>query len=347
MRGKLFVRFHKAVQLIGRPQGASIDELTNELGIDRTSVYRLLRTVEDMGFPLFDDKAPLERGKRWHFLESGHGKSRKLSELHLSRSELIALTFVWGYARLYRGTSLEEDLDAAFEKICSSLSPQLAAQLERVRSLFIPTVKFAKDYAGKDEIIDSLVEAILQQKTCTIGYHSFTDDRHKQFSIDPLHFFEHGGGLYLFANTTDFGEIRILALERIEKVEITESQFTYPKGFDPSKWLEEAFTIYGDDQFETSIWFSADQARYIKERMWSKQQKIVDQKDGSIILEMTTSGKWDVMRWVLGFGGQAEILAPADLREEIQQELDSAHALYIKRHSPHKAERLRGKTATD
>ena len=45
---------------------------------------------------------------------------------------------------------------------------------------------------------------------------------------------------------------------------------------------------------------------------------------------MTTSGKWDVMRWVLGFGGQAEILAPADLREEIQQELESAQKRYIK-----------------
>ena len=229
---------------------------------------------------MYEDKAPLERAKRWKFLNSGSGKLRGLSELRLSRSELIALAFIWGYARLYRGTAVEEDIDAAFEKICSSLSPQLAAQLEKVRSLFIPTVKFAKDYAGKDEIIDSIVEAILQQKTCTIGYHSFTDDRHKQFSIDPLHIFEHSGGLYLFANTTDFGEIRILALERIEKVEITDSHFTYPEGFDPGKWLEEAFTIYGDDQFETSIWFSADQAKYIKKGHGQSSRRSLIKKTG-------------------------------------------------------------------
>ncbi len=333
MRGKLFVRFHKALQMIGRPQGASIQELTNELGIDRTSVYRLLRTIEDLGFPLFDEKAPLERTKRWRFLDAGRGKQQGLSELRLSRSELIALTFIWGYARLYRGTALEEDIDAAFEKILGSLSPQLAAQTAKVRSLFIPTAKFAKDYAGKDEIIDSLVEAILQQKTCMIGYHSFSDDRHKQLTIDPLHLFEHGGGLYLFATTSDSGEIRMLAVERIDRIEMADCQFAYPKGFDPAKWLEEAFTIYGDDQFETKIWFSSDQARYIKERTWAKQQKIIDQKDGSIILEMATSGRWDVMRWVMGFGGQAEILMPADLREEIQQEIESAQKRYIKKKS--------------
>ena len=47
MRGKLFVKFLRAIKLIERPQGASISELMDELGIDRTSVYRLFRTIED------------------------------------------------------------------------------------------------------------------------------------------------------------------------------------------------------------------------------------------------------------------------------------------------------------
>ncbi len=329
MRGKLLVRFHRALQLIGRAQGASIRDLTSELGIDRTSVYRLFRTIEDMGFPLYEDKTPLERVKRWKFLDSGSGRRRAgVDELRVSRSELIALTFIRGYARLYRGTALEDDVSAAFDKICSSLSPQLATQLKRVQSLFIPSVKFAKDYSGKDDVIDSLTEAILQQRTCLIQYHSFSNGRRKKFSIDPLHFFEHSGGLYLFANATDFGDIRTLAVERIEEIEITETAFTYPEEFDPEKWLEEAFTIFGDDQFEARIWFSADQAKYIKERTWAKQQRILDHMDGSVILEMTTSGRWDVMRWVLGFGSQAEILGPEDLREETSLVLQAASSRY-------------------
>ena len=118
-----------------------------------------------MGFPLYEDKAPLERTKRWKFLDSGAGKRKGMSELRLSRSELIALNFIRGYARLYKGTAIEEDINAAFDKICGSLSPQLAELLKRVQSLFIPSAKFAKDYSGKDEIIDSITEAILQRKT--------------------------------------------------------------------------------------------------------------------------------------------------------------------------------------
>jgi predicted DNA-binding transcriptional regulator YafY len=337
MRGKLFARFHRALQLIGRPQGASMRDLTDEFGVDRTSIYRLLRTIEDLGFPLYDDKAPLEKSKRWKFTDSGVGKARGMGELRLSRSELIALFFIRGYSRLYRGTALEDDINAAFDKICISLSPQLAAQLKRVQSLFIPSVKFAKDYSGKEEIIDALVEAILQQRTCVIRYHSFSDDHVKQFSVDPLHFFEHSGGLYLFANATDFGDIRILAVERIDDVEIGDTHFVHPETFDPGKWMEESFTIFGDDPFETRIRFSADQAKYIKERTWAKEQKIVDHEDGSIVLEMATSGRWDVMRWVLGFGSQAEVLEPQDLREEILAELEHSRKRYSRQERQPKA----------
>jgi len=45
------------------------------------------------------------------------------------------------------------------------------------------------------------------------------------------------------------------------------------------------------------VWFSAEQARYIRERKWSGTQKIREQKDGSIILSIETSG------WGMGRGG--------------------------------------------
>ena len=71
-----------------------------------------------------------------------------------------------------------------------------------------------------------------------------------------------------------------------------------------------------------------DQARYIKEKKWSKTQKIEDQDDGSIIFSMETSGGWDVVRWVLKYGGEAKILEPKELKEEIITELRAAQSNY-------------------
>ena len=159
-------------------------------------------------------------------------------------------------------------------------------------------------------------------------YHSFYDDKEKNLKIDPLHFFENDGGLYLLTNTTRFGEIRTLAVERIQEMEKAGSSFEYPVGFNPEELLESSFDIIYEEPIDVIIWFSADQALYIKERKWSRSQKIEDQEDGSIIPEMLTSGRWDVVRWVLKYGGEAKILEPKELEDEIIKELRSAQTSY-------------------
>jgi predicted DNA-binding transcriptional regulator YafY len=147
------------------------------------------------------------------------------------------------------------------------------------------------------------------------------DDRVKRFKIDPLRFFERDGGLYIFAQATTFKEIRKLAVERIRRLTITKATFKVPRNFNPDALLETSFNMTPDDPITVKVRFSADQARYVKERRWAANQTITDQPDGSVILELRTSGRWDVKRWVLAFGSDAELKEPEDLRQEIAAEL--------------------------
>ena len=63
-------------------------------------------------------------------------------------------------------------------------------------------------------------------------------------------------------------------------------------------------------------------------RTLAKNQKIKEQKDGSIILEIKTSGFWDVKKWVLSFGAEAKVLKPEKLRKAISKELAEARKYY-------------------
>jgi len=58
--------------------------------------------------------------------------------------------------------------------------------------------------------------------------------------------------------------------------------------------------------------------------------KIKEQRDGSIILTMKTSGWWDVRQWILSFGPDAELLEPVEKREEMKQATQKAACLYVK-----------------
>ena len=251
-----------------------------------------------------------------------------MADLNLSMAEIVALYLLKGHGKLYRGTEIEANIERAFAKLDVFVPEGFDRRLERVKTLIISADKFSKDYADKVDIIDGLTEAMLQQKTCSVQYHSFSDDKIKNFKIDPLKFFDWKSGLYLFVRTTAYGHIRMLAVERIEKLETGKDSFDYPDDFKPEEWLEEAFGVVYDDPITVKIRFSAAQARYIRERTWAKGQKIKEQKDGSIILTMKTSGWWDVRQWILSFGPDAELLEPEDKRQEIKVLVEQVASKY-------------------
>ena len=68
------------------------------------------------------------------------------------------------------------------------------------------------------------------------------------------------------------------------------------------------------------IRFSPWQATYIHERTWHPSQKIEAKPDGSIILTLRVADLGEVKRWLIGFGGEAEVLEPAELRKGIRVE---------------------------
>ncbi|MCK5437016.1 MAG: WYL domain-containing transcriptional regulator [Desulfobulbaceae bacterium] len=330
MRGRNLVNLLRAVDLISRPQGATIEELGEHLEIDRRSVYRLKEVIEELGFPILDEKIEMDRKKRWKFLDTFQQKlpNITLPNLRLTQAEIIALNLLRGEEKVYKGTGIGSAIRSAFAKI-EMFAPDIRVdQLKRIQSLFVPSRKHGKDYSGKEEIINTLTRAILQEKTCRVTYHAFQDDTTKSYLIDPLHFFENEGGLYIFVNTTSYGDIRVLALERIQNLEITLDTFSYPEDFDPEEKLNTAFDIVYDDIIEAKIRFNQDQARFIKERDWAADQKIIEEKDGSVVLAIKTSGRWDVKRWVLSFGVHAEVLEPENLREEIIAEIEAMGQRY-------------------
>lgn len=330
MRGKKIVDFIKAVDLFSRPQGVTRKEFAEHFDIkDLKALYRARNVIEMLGFPVVEMDTD-GKEKRWSLAEDYVKKLPNISipNLNLTLSEIIFLYLVKGESTLYKGTGIEKHIEAAFNKLALFIPEKAAACIDRIKFLSISNSKFSKDYAGKEEIIDQLTEAILTRQTCRIKYHAFYDNKKKQFKIDPLHFFKSNEGLYLLVNTTSFGEIRPLAVERILHIEITGTHFQYPTNLDPTKLLETAFDIVYGKPFHVKIQFSGKVARYIKERIWSKTQTIEELDDGSVILSMQTSGKRDVKIWILSYGPDAMVLEPEELRKEVLSDIRETYLKY-------------------
>ena len=331
MFGEQMVRMLRTVDLLSTPAGATKQELADHLGVDKRTVQRLLGLLEELNFPVYDEQDSPSGEKTWRMVDTYVMKlpNITLPDIRLTLPELIALYLMKGEANLFHGTEIERLADSAFRKLSFFMPEGLSRQLEKIQTLFVPSSKFAKDYTGKEKIIDGLRRGMIEQKRCAVKYHSFRSGKKRHYDLDPLRFFENNGGLYIFAHITAYEEIRTLAVERIERLQVTDIPFEYPEHFDPEKLLSSAFGIIFDRPIQVKIRFSKEVAPYIRERTWAPNQRITESEvDGSLILDMETCGWLDVKRWVLSYGMHAEVLQPQEMRNEILEDLTKCLSRY-------------------
>lgn len=323
------VQILRAVDLLARPQGASNAELQQELEIERRTVFRLKNALEELGFPLVEldtDGRQLRFGLQQDYCRKLPNLS--VPDFRLSPAEVLALAMLRGSSPPLPGSHLSEIADRAFAKLDALLPSGIATRFAALGALFLPSREFGKDYSGKEEIINRLCHGIMTLHTCRVEYHAFDDNRVKRYRIDPLHLFAHDGGLYLLARITRFGDIRVLAVERIRSIIVSEAIFIRPADDEAKRQLEQAFTLFIEEPVTVRIRFSAEQARYIAERTWGAEQLLETEPDGRVVLTFTASGWWDIRRWILSCGAKAEVLAPPKLRAEVAAQLTKSAALY-------------------
>ena len=331
MHGVRLLKILKAIDLMARPGGAGIQEIARELETDRRSVYRLRDTMESMFFPIYEDRDELAGIMRWKIQDEYLRKLPNITipDMRLTFSEILALYLLKGAtSTIFQGSELNIELERAFHKIGQLVPEHMLQQIKKIQALFHSGSKMGKDYSGKKDIIDSLTQAMLEQRICLAHYFAFHDEQTRNFRIQPLCFFENKGGLYIFVHVPRYDSIRTLAVERIVQLELTNEYFAFPQDFDPDTLLGSSFDIVFDDPLQVSIWIAKGQAKYVLERTYFQDQQVQYQEDGSIIITIQTSGWEDVKRWVLGFGPQAVVLEPQELREEILRDLSSCLSLY-------------------
>ena len=67
---------------------------------------------------------------------------------------------------------------------------------------------------------------------------------------------------------------------------------------------------------------------HLTESKLSKDQKTTIQDDGKILVEASVADTMELRWWLLGFGGQVEILEPKNLRNEFAKLAKKMNRIY-------------------
>ena len=174
-----------------------------------------------------------------------------------------------------------------------------------------------------------LRHSIVHRLTTRITHRTIHFEKGVEREVDPYRLWYANNGIYLVAHDHNSNELRSFAVERILTASPTNRRFEIPADFNFEKFSESAFNVIWGDPQEVKIRFSSDQAPYIQERTWHPSQKIEKHADGSIDLTMQVGNLWEIKRWLIGYGADAQVVQPRELAKDIEREC--ARVLHIKK----------------
>jgi len=246
-----------------------------------------------------------------------------LPNIMITEGELLALFLSLEVARRYLGTALEGSLRSAVDKISRSVKGPVSVDLDALKAHYTFASPALSDV--REQILLELHRAIRENHRLWMRYYTASRDEHTDRTVSPYHLYHAQGEWYLIAFDDLRQDIRNFAVGRIEDWSILPETFQPDPEFSIQEHMGSAFqTERGSEVVEVAIRFDPRQARYIRERRWHETQRIEELPDGGLILRFHSSGLGEVKRWVMQYGGHAEVLTPVSLRQECT---DEAHRL--------------------
>jgi len=301
------MRIHQALQAGGFPNAT---RLARELEVSPKSIHRDLEFMRDrLNLPL-----EFNASRNGYFYTE---EVNAFPTLQLTEGELVALVVAEKALQQYRGTTFEKPLLSAIKKMEQALPDTVSVNLADVDQTisFSTRVEPILDLAT----FDALAKATARHQQLEIVYRKAGQRDGTRRVVDPYHLANINGEWFLFAHDHLRGDVRTFAPARILEIKPTGKSFQRPQKFSLEQRLRDSFGVQsGEGEYDVILRFNAAAADYIREKRWHPSQQLKELRDGAVELQLKLSSLEEVARWVLTWAGNATVIQPRELNEQVR-----------------------------
>jgi len=311
----------RLVEWMQRRGGIRVTEIEASLELDPRSMRRYLSDLRDMGLPIQEDG----RGDdRVVFLDAAYRRTG----IQLTLGEMISLRFGRTLFDFLEGTGFAADIEQAIDRLEPTVSRANADVVADFDRTFVAVPEHAKSYAAGSETVDEILSALLYCNPADAEYRRARGQA-RRYVLEPFTMATYRQGLYLFARDVEEDRVKTFAVERfLAFSRRRREKFNRPTEWDPRTFVADAFGITLGPPRTVVVRFSPEVAEFIRERRWHRSQGLVSRPDGSVEILLRCAVTPELRQWILGFGADAEVLEPEDLRTEIRGALERAAQRY-------------------
>ena len=248
--------------------------------------------------------------------------------VHVTEGELLALLVARRALEQYRGTPFHRQLEVAFEKLAGGLRDRISfSPADELRA-----VSFRNIGLGRTDlaVFNVLSGAVLRQEEVTFSYRKPGAGGKSERRVRPYHLAHRENLWYLVAFDLERGALRTFALPRIADAAATRRTFTRPADFSPEKFFASALGVLGGSgDHRIVLRFDAAVAERVREREGHESQVMRERPGGGLELRLRLGALTEAESWILGWGAEAEVMAPPELRASLGRTAAALAAKYL------------------
>jgi proteasome accessory factor B len=295
-------------------------QLAEALEVSRKTIVR------DIGFMRDRLELPIEFDARLNAYRYTHPVSA-FPTVQVSEGELLALLVARKALEQYRGTPFHRQLEASFEKLTGGLKDRISfSPADELRSVSFKNVGLGK---ADMEVFNILSRATLRENEVEFDYRKPGETKPARRRVQPYHLANRENLWYLIGFDVGREALRTFALPRISRPAALASTFTRPADFSPEQFFASALGVLGGEgDYRVVIRFRPAVADRVREREWHESQELRDLPDGGLELSLRLGALPEVERWVLTWAGDAEVIAPRELRRRMKATASALQELY-------------------
>lgn len=314
-------RVRAILQRVREGNYPNCNSLAKELEVKPRTIHRDISDMKNfMNIPIEYD-----RRRYGFYLDGPVGEAPWLT---INQGELIALILAEKALDEFAGTTFEQPLHSAMQKLAESLDGSISFKQDELDSI----VSFHDVHMGRGylPVFHTVSDALNKRLEIAFSYLKPQAVKRELRRVRPYHLACIKRQWYLLAYDLLRQDIRTFVLARMKKVTATETRFTIPRDFSIKKHLSGSFGVHSaTGDYQVKIRFTGLAAALVREKKWHPSQKIISISKRLIELRLHLTSLEEIESWVLGWGPEAKVLEPVDFRERIVEKIQKMGLNYV------------------
>lgn len=219
------------------------------------------------------------------------------------------------------GKVVPKVVSTLLRKVEAAMSPEQRRQfMNLARRLIVrEPVEVAAGLTGR------LALAVAERKCVHLDYLATGKDSSKERLVHPYGLLAREGHWYLIAHDASHGRVIQFRVDRVRRMQVADERFEIAAGFRLDDFAKGLQTAEADDRPRAKIRFIGAGARWLRETAMGGTLR---EEGQAVLWEPNIGSEESLVRYVLGFGEDAEVLAPPSLRDRVHRALSSLFAAH-------------------